>query len=69
MLKNDIKTSLRTMKREKLYTFVNGIGLLSGFVLAILILIYVRFEQSYEHYNPISERVVRITLDYLDGET
>ncbi|MEM9895614.1 MAG: ABC transporter permease, partial [Bacteroidota bacterium] len=69
MLKNDIKTSLRTMKREKLYTFVNGIGLLSGFVLAILILIYVRFEQSYEHYNPTSERVVRITMDYLDGET
>ncbi|MEM7298728.1 MAG: ABC transporter permease, partial [Bacteroidota bacterium] len=47
----------------------NILGLSSGFVIAILILLYVRFEQSYESYNPNAENVVRVTLDYLDGET
>ena len=69
MLSNDIKTSLRIIKREKLYSTINILGLSSGFVIAILILLYVRFEQSYESYNPNADKVVRITMDYLDGET
>ncbi|NQZ74743.1 MAG: ABC transporter permease [Ekhidna sp.] len=69
MLRNDIKTSLRIIKREKLYSTVNILGLSSGFVIAILILIYVQFESSYESYNPEADKVVRITMDYLDGET
>lgn len=69
MLKNDIKTSLRIIKREKLYSTINILGLASGFVIAILILIYVQFESSYESYNPEADKIVRITMDYLDGET
>ncbi|MEM0940566.1 MAG: ABC transporter permease [Bacteroidota bacterium] len=69
MFKNDIKTSLRIIKREKLYSAINILGLAAGFVIAVLILLYVRFEQSYESYNPNSDKVVRITMDYLDGET
>ena len=69
MIKNDIKTSLRIIKREKLYSTINILGLASGFVIAILILLYVQFEQSYESYNPNADKVVRITMDYLDGET
>lgn len=69
MIKNDIKTSLRIIKREKLYSTINILGLASGFTIAILILLYVRFEQSYEDYNPKAEKVVRITMDYMDGET
>ena len=69
MIKNDIKTSFRIIKREKLYSAINILGLSSGFVIAILILLYVSFEQSYESYNPNADKVVRITMDYLDGET
>ena len=69
MFKNDIKTSLRIIKREKLYSTINILGLSSGFVIAILILLYVRFEQSYESYNQSADKMVRITMDYLDGET
>ena len=69
MIRNDIRTSLRIMKREKLYSAINILGLSAGFIIAILILFYVRYEQSYEAYNPEADKVVRITIDYLDGET
>ena len=69
MLKNDFKTSLRIIKHEKLYSAINILGLSAGFIIAILILYYVQYEQSYESYNPNADKVVRITIDYLDGET
>ncbi|MEP1095791.1 MAG: ABC transporter permease [Cyclobacteriaceae bacterium] len=69
MLKNDLKTSLRVIRREKLYSSINILGLTAGLVIALLILFYVKFEVSYEDYNPEAEKVVRITMDYLDGET
>lgn len=69
MIKNDFKTAFRVIKREKLYSGINILGLTSGFVIALLILFYVRFEQGYERYNPNADKVVRITMDYLDGET
>lgn len=66
---HDVKTSFRLIRREKLYSAINIIGLSSAFSIAILIFWYVRFEQSYEAYNPNADRIVRITMDYLDGET
>ncbi len=69
MIKNDIKTSLRLIKKEKLYSGINIVGLTAGFAIALLILFYVQFESSYEAYNPNADKMVRITMDYLDGET
>ncbi|MEM9296913.1 MAG: FtsX-like permease family protein [Bacteroidota bacterium] len=69
MIKNDFKTTLRIIKKEKLYTGINVLGLTSGFSIALLILSYVYFEFSYEDYNPKANRMARITIDYLDGET
>lgn len=69
MFRNDFKTSLRVIKRDKLYSSINILGLTSGLVIAMLILFYVKFELSYEKYNPNADKVVRITMDYMDGET
>ncbi|WP_462254075.1 ABC transporter permease [Ekhidna sp.] len=65
---NDFKTSIRVLRKEKLQTFINILGLTSGMTIALLILSYVNFELSYEDYNSNSKRVVRITMDYLDGD-
>lgn len=40
-----------------------------GLAISMLIFLYSKFELSYEKFNPLSDRVVRITMDYLDGET
>ena len=69
MIKNNLKTTFRIIRKEKLYTGINILGLASGFSIALLILSYVYFEFSYEDYNPNANKLARITIDYLDGET
>ncbi len=69
MFKNDLKTSVRFMKRERLYTVINLLGLSTGLAIALLMIQYVKFEFSYENYNPLASDIARITLDYMDGET
>jgi len=69
MVKQHFKTTFRIIKREKLYSLINILGLTAGFSIALLTLSYVYFELNYEHDNPNSERMVRITTDYLDGGT
>ncbi len=69
MFKNNLKITLRLFKRNKAYTLINVLGMSAGLAIALLIFLYAKFEWSYEKYNPLSERLVRITMDYLDGET
>ena len=69
MLRNNLKISFRMLTRKKFYTTINIVGLSCGFAIVMLISLYVRFELSFENENPLSDRLVRITMDYLNGET
>ena len=69
MAKQHFKTTFRIIRREKLYAFINILGLTAGFSIALLTLSYVHFEVNYEAHNPNRDRLIRITTDYLDGET
>lgn len=69
MFKNNLKIAIRVFQRDKVYSSINVIGMATGLAIALLILLYAQFEMSYEDYNPNADRVVRITMDYLDGET
>ena len=41
----------------------------TGFAITLLIIQYVRFEFSYENTHVNADRLVRLTMDYMDGET
>jgi len=69
MIKNNLKMSMRVFKRNKSYTFINVLGLSSGLAIAMLIFSYVQFEMSYEKGNPLANRLVRVSMDYFNGET
>lgn len=69
MFKNNLKISMRVFARNKVYTFINLLGMSTGLAIALLIILYTQFEMSYENYNPVADRVVRVTMDYLNGET
>ncbi len=69
MLKSYIKIALRIFKKDKTFTAINIVGLATGLAVALLIIQYVRFELSYENTHPLANRVVRLTMDYLNGET
>jgi len=69
MIKNNLKISLRVFSRNRSYTFINVLSLTSALAISMLILAYVHFEMSYERDNPLADRIVRITMDYLSGGT
>lgn len=69
MFRNNLKISFRMLTRRRFYTTINMVGLSFGLAIVLLISLYVRFELSYEKNNPLSDRLVRVTMDYLSGET
>ncbi len=69
MFKNYIKIALRNLLRRKSLTFINLVGLATGFAITLLIAQYVQFERSYESSHSNADRIVRLTLDYLTGNT
>ncbi len=68
MSKTNLKIAFRIFAKNKTYTSINILGLAGALAIALLIIQYVRFELSYEDYNPNAENLVRVTMDYLDGD-
>ncbi|SJZ91273.1 ABC transporter permease [Sediminibacterium ginsengisoli] len=71
MIKTDIKTSLRTILKQKKTTIINIVGLSIGMTAAILILFWVQNEKSYDRYHADADRIYRITnhLTVSSGDT
>ncbi len=69
MIKNYFKIAWRNLIQDKSFTFINLLGLATGFAITLLIVQYVRFEFSYENTHINADRLVRLTMDYMDGET
>jgi putative ABC transport system permease protein len=60
MLKNFLRTALRTILKYKAYATINFLGLTTGFALALLIVAYVRSEVSYDRFHENADRLYRI---------
>lgn len=62
MFKNHIKIALRFFKKNKLFTFINVLGLAIGITAFLLLTQYVNFEKSYDKFQSGIEDVYRVTL-------
>ena len=60
MLKNFLRTALRTILKYRAYATINFLGLTTGFALALLIVAYVRSEVSYDQFHTKADRLYRI---------
>eukprot|EP01040_Poterioochromonas_malhamensis_P025710 gene25710-32133_t len=67
MIKSYIEIAWRNLKKNRLYTFVNVIGLTIGVVSCLLIGIYIKEEFSYDRFNKNADRIARVTMDYSNG--
>ncbi|WCO02310.1 ABC transporter permease [Psychroserpens ponticola] len=63
-----IKIAFRYLFKNKLYSFINIIGLSLGIAAFIIISLYVSYEKSYDTFED-SDQVYRVYMDYLKGET
>jgi len=67
MLKNNLKTSWRSLKRQPFFTFLNTFGLAIGLAGALLISLYIYDELSFNKMFSDSDRIYRINADIKFG--
>jgi len=64
MLKNYIKTAFRTLVKSKSYTAINIVGLAVSLTAAILILLWVWDELSYDRMHSKGERIYQLSTTF-----
>jgi len=68
MLSNYITIALRNFYKFRFYTLINVIGLTIGITACLVILLYVKFELSYDRFNKNADRIVRVDWDLQLGD-
>jgi putative ABC transport system permease protein len=63
MLKNLLKHSVRSFKRQVSYVIINILGLSIGIACSLLIALYIINESTYDRYNLKRDRIFRTILD------
>src|ERR1700752_1383122 len=62
MLRNYIKTAIRSLRKNIGFTAINVLGLSVGLATCLLIVFYVVDELSYDKYNVNAGRIYRVTV-------
>ena len=57
MIRNYVLLFLRNLKRQKLFSFINLLGLTTSMVSTLLIYLYVTNELSYDRFHKNADRI------------
>jgi predicted permease len=68
MLKNYFKIAFRNIQRNKVYSFINIIGLAIGISACLVIYLLVNFELSFENFQPNRDRIFRVVSGFTNDE-
>lgn len=69
MIRNYLKMAWRTLSRNKVFAFINILGLVIGISFSCMLYVYVNNELSYDTFHTKSERIFRVvTLDQRDAQ-
>lgn len=68
MIKNYLKSALRNLFRDKVYSCINIFGLAIGMVCSIFIFLFVNDELSYDNYHNDADRIYRIVTDFVNED-
>lgn len=63
MFKNNLKIALRSLFKQKVYTFINVLGLAVGIASCLLIVLFIRNEFSYDKFFKEEDRIYRMVLE------
>ncbi len=69
MLKNYLRIALRNLLKYKGFTFINISGLSIGIACCILIMLYVKYEFSYDRFTEKSVRTYRVYMELADAKS
>ncbi|HEX9932475.1 MAG TPA: ABC transporter permease, partial [Allosphingosinicella sp.] len=68
MWRNYLTVGLRALARNRTFAFINIVGLALGLAACLLLLVYVRYETSYDAWLPDRERVFQVQTISLDPD-
>ena len=63
MIRNYLKITFRTLRKTKLFSIINILGLSIGMAACILILHYVTFENSYDRFHGNVDQTYRLRYE------
>ena len=67
MIFNYFKTALRNIRRHRVHSILNITGLAVGMACTIIILLWVRYELSFDRHHENAERIYRLATDFHFG--
>jgi putative ABC transport system permease protein len=68
MIRNYLKIALRIINKHRGYSFINILGLGIGMAVCILILLFVRYELSFDTYHENSDRIYRLERRWMNPD-
>ena len=68
MFKNHIVFFFRNLQRQKLFSFINLLGLTVSIVSTLVIYLYVRHEFSFDRFHKDADRIYRVNQTFIWGE-
>ncbi len=68
MFKNYLKTALRNLIRNRVYSLINILGLAIGIACFLLIMFYIQFERSYDDFHENSKNIYKLVRVNTLGE-
>jgi len=69
MWRNYLTVGLRALMKSRTYAFINIFGLAVGLAACLMLLLYVRYERSYDEWLPNAENVYQVQNFSTDRET
>jgi putative ABC transport system permease protein len=69
MWRNYVTVGFRALAKNRTYAFINIFGLAIGLAACLLILLYVRYEASYDEWLPNAQNTYQLQSHYRDKQT
>ena len=68
MLRNHMSVGLRALYRDPLFTLINLVGLAIGLAACLMIVLFIRYETSFDDWLPDADRVFQVQRIATSGE-
>jgi len=62
MFKNYLKVAFRNIRRQKVYSLINILGLAIGIACFLLIVFFIQHERSYDDFHKNGKNIYRVIL-------
>jgi len=69
MWRNYLTVGLRALLHSRTYAFINIFGLATGLAACLLLLVYVRYERSYDSWLPNAGNIYQLQTTYVPSES